>query len=147
MKTSEFKQAIEEMGFITTNERGHVFVYLNKSHKDIEWSAASVRVDRIFGFKMFIKHDVKISEEKKRNLAELLFEYASTPLDEREEPKKYYIKCPITGEYLHKHLGLGGFDWFTENTYSPYRKSRFTRAEIDAFEFEHAHLIEEEVTE
>ncbi|MBC2004666.1 DUF1642 domain-containing protein [Listeria booriae] len=145
MKTSEFKQAIEEMGFITTNERDHVFVYLNKSHKDIEWSAASVRVDRIFGFKMFIKHDVKISEEKKRNLAELLFEYASTPLDEREEPKLYYVKCPVTGQYLNKSEGENKAFWWS-NAYGN-ESNKFTREEIESFARKRDYLIDEEVTE
>ncbi|MBC1983462.1 hypothetical protein [Listeria booriae] len=141
MKTKEFKKAVEALGFDLFSNRGYIRI-------DIEDEIfASVNCNRALEFDVDYTAYKELADIDKRALFTLLFEYASTPVSEREEPKKYYIKCPITGEYLHKHLGLGGFDWFTENTYSPYRKSRFTRAEIDAFEFEHAHLIEEEVTE
>lgn len=72
------------------------------------------------------------------------------------EERKWYIKCPITGSYLHKQLedrvvaldpDKPNFEWGTLASDGGIWGSKFTRDEIEAFTFEHAHLIEDEVTE
>lgn len=76
----------------------------------------------------------KLCNEDKEKLFELLVEYARTPIEEREEEKKFYLRHKWMKEEDYNYLTLDlddntydlndidGFDW-TEN--------KFTREEID----------------
>ncbi|MBC1459338.1 hypothetical protein, partial [Listeria newyorkensis] len=100
MKTSEFKQAVDKLGFETSpsGNKGARWLYILESSRQV----AVVDVDR------FMKVDTRfvefgyLTEWQQVTLGALLFEYASTPLDEREPERKWYIKCPITGYYLNR---------------------------------------------
>ncbi|MBC1231520.1 hypothetical protein HB816_13780 [Listeria booriae] len=144
MKTSEFKQAVEALGFTVVKEDSNLVI----NGEGSLW-LADVSLKYKYALRIYFGAIDEVGEEKTRKLFELLTAYASTPIVEREEPKKYYVKCPITGQYLHESIYYPStkFTWRETITVSFEWKSQYTRAEIDAFEFEHAHLIEEEVSE
>ncbi|MBC2258886.1 hypothetical protein [Listeria booriae] len=107
-------------------------------------TVAFVEADKLVGIDTTFGRFERLSDAGKQSLGTLIFEYASTPIAEREESKKYHIKCPITGEYLSKNLyKKNKLEWGNRDISTNY--SVFNRAEIDAFEFDHAQLIEEEV--
>lgn len=81
------------------------------------------------------------------NSIELMFEYAKTPLEEREEVKKYRLKLPLQ-TWLGDYLYVG----FNEAIYSYYialisgdKSDRFTQKEIDAMPFDTNFFVKEEV--
>ncbi|MBC1524927.1 hypothetical protein HB884_12025, partial [Listeria booriae] len=144
MKTSEFKQAVEALGFTVVKEDRNLVI----NGEGSLW-LADVSLKYKYALRIYFGAIDEVGEEKTRKLAEILFEYASTPLDEREEPKKWYLRDPVISDKHKNYLAISKhyknvrhFGWET-----PRRdyQTKFTRAEIDAFEFEHAHLIEDEV--
>lgn len=141
MKTKEFKQAIEALDLVV-RETG--YAYLIDGDKCYN-SIASV--SKVYKAVMRIKlrtYDV-LDGKQTDELFELLTAYASTPLDEREEPKLYYLKCPITKMYLNQDPWEDdSFSWTTSKRETSDYRTKFTRAEIEAYDLEH--LIEEEVT-
>ncbi|MBC6134282.1 hypothetical protein HB825_05450 [Listeria booriae] len=137
MRTSEFKTMLDEMD-LAVYESESAFII---TEDELNWDIANVSKDyeRIMSIEEHAYEAIGSGETCE--LFELLTAYASTPLDEREEPKKYYVKCPITGQYLNKSINNQNH-WWTINCGD---EAMYTRAEIDAFEFEHDHLIEDEV--
>ncbi|MBC1474945.1 hypothetical protein HB852_09975 [Listeria grandensis] len=145
MKTSEFKKAVEALRFDLGHSGDGTTIDMFMVYDEDSHHVGSVYTKHKYGMRICFDAVEELGEKKAHKLAELLFEYASTPLDEREEPKKWYIKCPITGEYLNvDKTNQNEMTWSDFSEVGHY-KTKFTRAEIDAFEFEHAHLIEDEV--
>lgn len=145
MKTVEFKQAVEELGFCVIDEGNSLAI--EKRNLYDGW-LGDVSLKYQYGMRNCFDASKFIGEEKTRKLAELLFEYAATPLDEREEPKKWRIKCPITDYYLNfNNDGIIKPIWSASAIETDSWKSKFTRAEIEAFTFPTEHLIEDEVSE
>ncbi|MBC2188686.1 hypothetical protein [Listeria booriae] len=142
MKTSEFKQAIEALGFTVVKEDSDLVI----NGEGSLW-LADVSLKYKYALRIYFGAIDEVGEEKAKELFELLTAYASTPIAEREEPKKWYLKCPITGAYLNVAKNDPSALIWSDFKEVGHFKTKFTRAEIDAFEFEHAHLIEEEVME
>ncbi|MBC1459120.1 hypothetical protein, partial [Listeria newyorkensis] len=99
MKTSEFKQAVEELGFdlAKVGHNSERWYILRKGNTvglviPLEYMVISTK------YEAFSRLNISL----RTALAELLFIYAATPLDEREPERKWYIKCPITGYYLNR---------------------------------------------
>ncbi|MBC1491427.1 hypothetical protein HCI99_06270 [Listeria booriae] len=146
MNTSEFKAILDEMD-LAVYESESAFII---TEDELNWDIANVSKDyeRI----MSIEENTyeAIGSEQTCELFELLTAYASTPLSEREEPKKWYLRDPVISDtgcnYLNINYLLVKRDFMGRLEGGGWQ-TKFTRAEIDAFEFEHAHLIEEEVTE
>ncbi|MBC2303408.1 hypothetical protein [Listeria booriae] len=146
MKTSEFKAILNELN-LKYYERNGEWV----AHDETYYDLISVSVDCQFAMKI-TKHAYEVlNAEQVAELYELVTAYASTPISEREEPKKWYLRDPVTQRYLFINeqycddiyeKRMWGRGMFSNRNW----KNKFTRAEIDAFEFEHAHLIEDEVT-
>ncbi|MBC1615412.1 hypothetical protein HB904_04385 [Listeria booriae] len=144
MKTSEFKTMLDKMD-LAVYESESAFII---TEDELNWDIANVSKDyeRI----MSIEENAyeAVGNEQTCELFELLTAYASTPLDEREEPKKWYLRDPVTSDKDENYLNYeGGEYFFCSKDDEDDCQTKFTRAEIDAFEFEHAHLIEDEVTE
>ncbi|MBC2190510.1 hypothetical protein [Listeria booriae] len=142
MRTSEFKTMLDEMD-LAVYESESAFII---TEDELNWDIANVSKDheRI----MSIEENAyeAIGSEQTCELFELLTAYASTPLDEREEPKKWYLRDPVISDKAENYLNYEDGECFFCNKDEKHGwQTKFTRAEIDAFEFEHAHLIEEEV--
>ncbi|MBC1615346.1 hypothetical protein HB904_04055 [Listeria booriae] len=139
MKTSEFKATLNELNLKYYVRNGEWI-----AHDETYYDLISVSVDCQFAMKI-TKHAYEVlNAEQVAELYELVTAYASTPLDEREEPRLYYIQCPITKMYLNQETqDDDSFLWTTSKRETSDYRTKFTRAEIEAYDLEH--LIEEEV--
>ena len=90
MKTKEFIEKVKEMGFEVREYDIDIDV-MNGNHDSI------CSVSTMFRFVLDTNwSSFEVIEEKTREgLYRLAVEYARTPLDEREEEKKYVYKLPI----------------------------------------------------
>ncbi|MGV3155504.1 hypothetical protein [Staphylococcus simulans] len=93
---------------------------------------------------------MKCQKKKQNSLFKLLVEYASTPLEEREEEKKYYIKLP----HIEKGFNFLIFFEDSDEWLVDYKgnfvegQSQFTLKELPIWVHEmlaDGHLVKEEV--
>lgn len=139
MRTKEFKNKISELGFYfeTYNNQktynNQICIY---SDFKLNKTVASVYTEVCFSIDLTYGGFDKLEHEQKEELFNLIVEYARTPVEEREEPKKYYLK--------HKWLTDNGGSYnclnfyVDENKYSIESdsdmygfKTQFTQTEID----------------
>lgn len=128
LTTKKFIKEVEELGF-----------RFLQCTKDIEIYYESNQVAYIFWhWRFYVGTTYKfrdLPKELQEKLFNLLVEYARTPIDEREEPQKYYLmnkwvknidnhKC-FLNRFLDSYYFLGNI---TENSSF---KTQFTQAEID----------------
>ncbi len=77
-----------------------------------------------------------VYDEDKTKLFDLIVEYAKTPIDEREEEKKFYLKhrwfkpSPIYKNYLNYWIGNDEY-WLDYKNESKEIQTQFTLKEID----------------
>ena len=87
-------------------------------------------------------------ESRLAQIYELMFEYAKTPLEEREEEKKYRLHLPSG---FAKRMGYLNFDkskdeyFFADRSETCEIQTSFTQQEIDAMPFNPNYLSKEEV--
>lgn len=120
MKTKEFIKKINELGYNVKETEHTIIVRKEFTH------LAVIDKENIYGFKYFCHND--------KDLFKLCVDYTSTPIEEREEDKKYYLrkfnKKFYENEYLnynkyYKHWSLG--DDIEDAQY----QTKFTCSEIE----------------
>lgn len=131
MKTKEFIKRVEELGFEVFNEDGYLVVkdeygynlaYVNKTTLT-QMSTDYMEWDGVY-------------DEDKTKLFDLIVEYAKTPVNEREEEKKFYLKhrwfkpSPIYKNYLNYWIGNDEY-WLDYKNESKEIQTQFTLKEID----------------
>lgn len=99
MKTKEFIKRVEELGYL-----------VNKVCYQIEivgdnFTVAIISTKRMYVIKSFCFVDVEWKNQDK--LFDLIIEYAKTPIDERKEDKKFYLK------HRYFEIAGGGRGFFT----------------------------------
>ncbi len=77
MKTSEFIKKINELGYNVKETEHNIIVRKEFTH------LAVIDKENIYGFKYFYHND--------KDLFKLCVDYTSTPIEEREEEKRYYL--------------------------------------------------------
>jgi len=87
MKTKEFIKRVEEMGF-DAEERGDE-VYLYGRVPD---GYAKISKKFKYTINTFYREFMDLNEGERGLLFDLIVEYISTPVDEREEEKKFYLR-------------------------------------------------------
>ena len=136
MKTKEFTRRVEELGFYVDKERRIFSIYGSDDQTD---DMPLAFVDRYYPYQIntsFMELNT-LSNRTKKELFKLLTDYASTPIDEREEEKKYYLKhrwlrclggCALLHEStkFHTFVLMGGFGEVPKDY-----KMKFTQKEID----------------
>ena len=128
MKYSEFKREIEAMGLITITEKGFVEV-LDK------YGEMLLSVDMEYNFSIctdYFKFD-KLDKEIKKELFYLAVELASTPLQEREDEKRYRLKLPFLDRlsyYLNRAKDDENQLFLSSREESVYYQTVFTESEI-----------------
>lgn len=139
MKTNEFKKAVDELGFRIVVYEG--FLGIETSLYNRIAYVSTTKIAEISNNNVAFGN---LSDTDKHALFELMTAYASTPLDEREPERKWYLRDPITGQHLsiRKEDSYRRWNSFIDQ---PKWQITFTRAEIDAFTFPTEHLIEDEV--
>lgn len=122
MKTSEFITKIKGMGYRPSTSGRHILIYIEGYRTPMYVNTK--RLNRINSDNLDVPTE----------LFDLCVEYARTPIEEREEEKKYYLKLPFQQENLFDYLNYNN-DLkkyrFSNNEESIYYKTQFTQREID----------------
>lgn len=95
MKTKEFIEKVEELGF-EVNSNGSIISV--KNSKEDYMTVADIGKENEFEVNTFNYLFYYVKDNTKKDLFDLMVKYASTPIEEREEEKEYYLK--------HKWLNL-----------------------------------------
>ncbi|EGC83384.1 hypothetical protein [Anaerococcus hydrogenalis] len=129
MKTKEFIKRVKELGFEVFNEDDYLVI-----KDEYESNVANVNKTTLAQMSTdYIEWD-EIYDEDKTKLFDLLIEYAKTPIDERKEEKKFYLKhrwikgCVIM--YLYRNT-LNGYCYLGDKKCRPHRQKMFTLKEIE----------------
>ena len=142
MKTKEFIEKVEELGFDVevicykqddSIEIEHRIFIRNKENQCM---VATLWVERVYEFDNNWAWFTKlIKETKKKELFDLLVEYSSTPIKEREEEKKYYLKHKFIrfregSDYLNYKTKSKNYVLNSSTDTAKY-KTKFTEQEIE----------------
>ena len=85
---------------------------------------------------------LKLCEDCPQDVAKLLFEYYLTPLEEREEEKKYCLRVPFR-DYAYLNFYKGSYVFAGKIQEAGYQ-TKFTQKEIDAMPFDTSFFVKEE---
>ncbi len=122
MKTNEFIKKLNELGYNVKETEHSMIVRKEYTH------LAVIDKENIYGFKYFYHND--------KDLFKLCVDYTSTPIEEREEEKKYYLRKKElefyegTDNYLNFQVEEKFFRLLDESETENY-KTQFTQKEID----------------
>lgn len=126
MRTEEFIKRVEELGYDVELYPSHVVITTSNI------SVATVYTQRLY--EINTRSIVKVELTHKEELFDLIIKYAKTPIEEREEPKKFYVRHKWMQTVGYNYLtididdntccidNIEGFDW---------TKNKFTHEEID----------------
>lgn len=127
MKTKEFIKKVEALGFEVSNWGDVIRIFEN------DWFVAMVVTNDMYLLNTDFSSYYSLDEEIKKELFDLISEYVKTPIDEREEPRKYYLRYKwINADYNYLNYDrridvfsidrILNFNWI---------KGKFTLEEID----------------
>lgn len=128
MKTKEFIKKVKELGFEIIRAGSHIDIMFN------DFIVAGVYTDQMHVMTFYPHEKLLLTNVDK--LFELLVEYAKTPVDKREEEKKFYLKHrwikprPAYKTYLNHLIGMGEY-WLDDNDETIDIKTKFTLKEIE----------------
>lgn len=130
MLTKDFLREVEKLGFIVDkSDEGYALI---ENSKNV--TVAYVVIDRLYEFDTAYYVFEEIPEPTKKKLFNLLVEYTSTPIDEREKPQKFYLEFYLIENGGHNFLNYDKTkDVFTLDTYIETSdvQTLFTQKEID----------------
>src|SRR5574344_262942 len=113
MKTKEFIKRVKELGFKLEIELGEKDEFVEFRIGDDEedfvviWPKLTFAISTIEGGFMDLKYPLPLDE-----LYKLCFEYASTPVKDREEEKKFYLKHRWL---VNSAAGEGYLNWLLDD--------------------------------
>lgn len=110
MKTKEFIKRVEELGYLIDDNYYHYWEIRNNKN----YLIAVVSKDVLYKISTDSGYWDDISDEDKNKLLGLLIEYSKTPIEDREEEKRYYLK--------HRWLTEGGFYRYVKHHTKAYGK-------------------------
>ena len=126
MKTKEFIKKVEELGYKAYKVYGQINI--------MSQGLAIVSTERMYVIKSFCFVDVEWENQDK--LFDLIVEYAKTPINEREEETKYYLRHKyinkrnaylVVDENQNCSLQVMGVDYELPTS----DKTKFTEKEIE----------------
>ena len=126
MKTKEFIKRVEELGYDVELYPSHVFI------KTSNISVATVYTQRLY--EIYTRSIVKVELTHKEELFDLIIKYAKTPIEEREEPKKYYLmhKWIQKNDYNYLTIDLDDTTYYLDDIEGyDWSENKFTHEEID----------------
>ena len=107
MKYSEFEREVEREGFSVDGKSGTVYV------DSTTGTVMSISTDDLFMFDCDWSAFVHLNRDVQEPLFDLAYQLAKTPLAEREEEKKYYLRLvadlPFEFTYLNKDVETGEY--------------------------------------
>ena len=88
MKTKEFIKKVKELGLgVYTDDR-----YLYIEYGYYNHVVATIYMTQRYWLSISYNYDIELDENIKKELYNLCFEYSVTPVDKREEEKRFYLK-------------------------------------------------------
>ena len=128
MKTKEFIKRVEELGF--------GWFGVDKVYSSISIVANDNVIARVSKSRLFCVdtlNPIKVEWINEKELFDLIVEYAKTPIEEREGPKKYYLRYKwINADYNYLNydhrLNVYGLDRILNYNWI---KNKFTLKEIE----------------
>ena len=129
MLTKDFIREVKAIGFVAIAGDGYFIVKDSKGY-----NVAFVDTTIMYRFDTIYIDFEELSEFDRKRLFDLLVKYASTPLEDREAPQKFYLKFKLPTNYSDDFLNRNTtFGWFEINTKSNSDKfqTQFTQKEID----------------
>ena len=134
MRTSEFVEILKNRGYEVVF-RGSVIKILDRIDDCVENLVAVVYLKDMYCIDMTWCGNLDMKESRRAELFDLVAEYASTPIAEREEEKRYRLKLvnktvDDNASYLNKIESEGKY--FVSNKFSIFEKveSIFTESEL-----------------
>lgn len=132
MRTKEFIKKVKELGF-RVQELNNIINVCNYEER-----VYLVTIDKHNQFMLDnrCKGYMDLGDYDKSELLKLCYEYAKTPIEEREEPKKYFLKHKWMGHEKLKYLELDkqNDEWYLGHKYDTIfctAKNEFTQKEIE----------------
>lgn len=128
LTTKEFIKEVQELGLKTSEKSDSILIY------DGYYQAACVYKNELFSINTSYAAFDNLSEELQEKLYSLIDEYASTPIDEREEPQRFYFKSKIKMDCDYYFLNFNKDDDCIENNdieSTDVYQTSFTQKEID----------------
>lgn len=128
MKTKEFIKKVEELGFGVRFCGMQIRILAN------DFIISVVYTGQVYGINTCKPLSIALKNEDK--LFELMVEYVKTPLDERKEEKKFYLRHrwfnskPIYKNYLNYWIGTNEY-WLDYKNETAEVKTQFTEKEIE----------------
>ena len=129
MKTKEFIEEARDLGLFVEENKNQNMIWIKTPHEDNH--VGEVKTNKI---------GCRIFDESKRfpGISRLIYEYGMSPLEEREEEKKYVYRmncAVVTQEYLKAaKKGVVRLEGDRDSsTNEPYFKSKFTDAEVENY--------------
>ena len=138
MKTSELKKIVEDNKFIFVNNdcNRSIFIYKNlEDQANYRQSSFISKQHAWFG----------VEDNLPKNIAQAILDYAYTPLEEREEEKKYLLKSKLFEFGTERYLYLINSTIHKQYCLALNISQSFTQQEIDAMPFDTNFFIKEEV--
>lgn len=136
MKTKEFIKKVKNLGFearVEYSRKGELIeIWIGDDEEDfvVIWPKFTFAISTIEGGFMDLKSPLRLKE-----LYKLCFEYASTPIEDREEEKKFYLKHRwLDGENEANYLNfeISGFYYsLNSKLEASWAKTKFTTNEIE----------------
>lgn len=133
MKTKELIKKVVGDGFVVV--KGCDYIEILKDFDGHESLIARVNTKHKFMVNTVTAYFKKLSTEQQDRLFNLLFIYANTTLEERQEEKKYYIVMQEIND-THKFLNFNKLDKKTilsTRTETLEYQTRFTKSEIEQY--------------
>lgn len=152
MKTKEFVAKIKELGYHAETEGDAIVVKVLSPHlgapSDVHgW----FKIKNITKNAYLVINEGRLIPQSDAKVLLAIAEYLSTPLEEREELKKYYLRFPKGYNrwysYLAKEIDVNNGEYDCTGKFIDYTKyqNTFTQKEIDAMPFDTNFFVKEEV--
>lgn len=131
MKTSEFLQKVQDLGYLVKHYE--FYIYINNYNSELvavvathEYAHMSVNYE---GYEL-------LDNDDREDLFNLIVEYATTPVQDRKDERKYFLMLPSP---MDKDIGYLNYDKelnqyiFADNDQDKTYQTQFTREEINSF--------------
>ena len=130
MKTSELIKRVMEIDGVNDYLQSEEMLCFYASKQG--WKVAYANRIKKFEISTDYGYFSKLCSSSQELLLDLLYQYAMTPLEEREEPKKYYLKYKLTQNYLHYYTKSRVFEFHKTNVEVTGVKPLFTSKEWES---------------
>ena len=140
MKTSEFIKQVEELGYEVKEGVGYEIYHAGNIVSRV-YKMHERFVDTSFSEFRYLNN------RDRMDLLDLIVEYAKTPLEEREEPKRYYLRPKgmiVLGDASFSYNPYGEY-WYLENDPSTDHVTTFTIKELEDLGIDVKHYDSEQI--